>query len=74
MVCSQWLRTSQLAVDHAVSGRAKSAGRSSYGPPAERPLTLRIDALCCGKWGTPPENLGRFPRGVVVAAQLQRCM
>src|SRR5262249_55914362 len=41
------------------------------GEAAERP---QIDALCCGKWGTAPENHGRSPRGVVVAAQLQRCM
>jgi hypothetical protein len=23
------------------------------------PTRSRVDALCCGKWDTPPENLGR---------------
>src|SRR5215470_19110870 len=49
----------------------RAAGRAAF-------LTLRIDALCCGKWGTPPENLGRFPRGgrgrgAITTLHVERC-
>jgi hypothetical protein len=63
----------------AASVRTRSCGAVALAPQVSAYLDhgkdreLRV-GLCCGKWGTPPDNLCHSPIGVLVAAQLQPWM